>query len=100
VGGLAAFAALLLLFLLLKKKPKSPVTLAEEMIVSDVTGTINESDVYISQHGLSDEIIVSEAGEDQEDMPRGEGEFGTIASDLGNVSEYNPEDLDDLPDEM
>jgi hypothetical protein len=94
-GGLAALAALVLLLLLFKKRKK--VDEVVETVESEATleSTIDEDDVYISEYGLSDGVRPMDDDDDYGDLPRDVSPDGACDSETGNISEHNPEELDE-----
>jgi hypothetical protein len=94
VGGLAALAALLLLLFLKKRKPPDEVL---EVVESETTleSTVVDSEEYISEYGLSDGVQPMDEDDDQEDLPQLCDGSGAYNSQSENVSEHNPEELDE-----
>jgi hypothetical protein len=64
------------------------------------TGTFDENEGYISEYGLSDEIIDTSEGELSSELPEPAGDDGFLGnSDMNLISENNPNDLDEFEDE-
>jgi hypothetical protein len=100
-AGLAGLLALLLLLLLRRKK--KPVTGPLDGETGEVTTTMDESDEYVSEYGLSDGAIRQSQDEDMEDLPNPVKASGDAeGSSVENLSEYNPDEDNDCrpaPDE-
>jgi hypothetical protein len=94
VAGVAVIAALLLLLLFVKKKrhQKESNELVEQTTQDTFT---NERVEYISEYGLSDNVLSTDDLEGQEDLPREVSDAGIYNSDAMNASEHNPDELDD-----
>jgi hypothetical protein len=100
LGGLAVLAGLLLL-LFLKKKKKDEIA-PEASIAELSTETFTDNDEFISEYGLSDEVLSASSDDCNIDLPHVVSEFGDYNSGQENVSEHNPDDLEDFsgcPDE-